>query len=219
MGAALLAAVLLGADPLVVTAQAQFGERWNEPLFHEIEEEEADRDDEEVAFYSFQNFRLGLEQPIGPGRIQLRYDRRERSYKDLVLRDNTAHRLGLNLRLEPAAGWTIWLRAGTGRKTYVRSTLDNAPRDATVEARYRWGVRHNAGIGFTYGDARYDLEPGRDRQRRRLFAWWQRPLTDDLVLEVRGDVEERNFRIPSAARRNAHGQSVTVGIRWSVDDD
>lgn len=196
---------------VVLSGHATLGERWNEPLF----EDDADRDDEAVERYSFHHYDLVLDKRLAERTtLSLRFDRRDRTYDLAPLRDNTTDRLGARLRYDATERLAIWLAASIAEKDYERSTLDNTPRDASVEARYRWGVRNLARIGFDYSEARYDQEPGRDRTRRRAFAAWERPVTEAFVLELKGDVEDRGFRTPSAARQNSTSRSVTVGFRW-----
>ena len=134
---------------VVLSGHATLGERWNEPLF----EDDADRDDEAVERYSFHHYDLVLDKRL-PRRRRLAPFRPARPTYDLApLRDNTTDRLGARLRYDATERLAIWLAAGIAEKDYERSTLDNTPRDASVEARYRWGVRNLARIGFDYSEA------------------------------------------------------------------
>lgn len=197
----------------IVTGDFQIGERWNEPYL----DPDRDRDDEDLEQYRFQNANVALEQDLtGDLTLFLRFDRNERTYSVATHLDNTVERLSARLRYDATDVLTVWLHGYFGRKDYERRSLDNEPAGAAVEARWRFGVRDNVRVGFTYDESRYDDEPGRDRTRRRLFAGWQRPLNDDFVLEVRGDVEDRGFRVPTAARQNSTSRSATVGFRWEL---
>lgn len=208
-------AICVDAEPLIVSGYGRFGEGWNEPLSDDAN----DRDDEDLSEYDFSQVHLSLEKRLSERvRVHLDLDDRSRRYEIASSLDNEARRAGLRLQFDPTERLTFWLRGSAGRKNYDRSNLDNDPRDASVEARWRRGVRDHVRVGASYAEAEYRADPGRDRSRRRLFAGWERPLTDRFVVELKGDVEDRSFRRNTAARRDATSRSVTLGFRWEAGE-
>jgi hypothetical protein len=202
------------AERRVFSGETEHGVKYTE-IYIAPDDPETVRDDEDFDRYRFRTHWLQYEHPLRRGvKIAVRANQSERDFVDRPQLDNATTHAKLRMTIEPDRNWAIWPQISVRVRDYERSPLDNEILSASVEARYRWGVRDNIRFGASWNGVSYADEPARDRDQVAAFAAIEKPVSEGLTVKVRGRIERSAFDVPSASRENATRGSAAVGFRW-----
>ena len=202
------------ADRRVLSGETNHGIKYTE-IHVAPDDPEAVRDGEDYDRYRFRTHWLQYEHPLRRGlKIAVRAHQSVRDFIDRPQLDNATTHAKVRMTIEPDRNWAIWPQVSVRVRDYEQNLLDNEILSASVEARYRWGIRDNIRFGASWNGVAYANEPVRDLNQVAAFASIEKPIDEDLSIKIRGRVERNAFDTPSALRENATRGSAAVGFRW-----